>query len=123
VGNAPNNTLANLADELNAYGQTTDWLCRLISSTRPALPDERANSVQSMRDMLRVTNAYLASMRSEFPSQYAALYTQQKPARNLLALTILNATQSLTLCGGSLSPSDRVELDAITRRAKEEARR
>lgn len=128
VGNTPNNTLANLADELNAYSQTTDWLCRTTSDPRivnqqTPLTDERANSAQSMRDMLRVVNAYLTTLRVEFPSQYAAFYAQQKPARNLLALTILNAVQSLALCGQSLASPDRAELDAITRRAKEEARR
>lgn len=127
VGNAPNNTLANLADELNAYSQTTNWLCRTVSpetfQVSQQKGDERSKSVASMRDMLRVTNAYLSTLRTDAPAQYAALYTQQLPARNLLALTIINALHSLAICGGTLPTGDRTELDALTQRAKQEAQR
>lgn len=119
ISNAPNNTLANIADELNAYGQTTNWLCRIVSTSASRGPDERAKSVASMRDMLRVTNAYLFTMRANAPAQYTALYTQQLPARNLLALTIINALHSLAICGSTLPTVDRTELDAITKRAKQ----
>ncbi len=117
VINAPDNTLASLADELNAYGQTTQWLCAATAS-----PDERSKSTQSMRDMLRVTNAFLATLRAQEPIQYATFTTRQKPARNLLALTALNALESLGRCGSSLPAQDRIELDAIIVQSKKEAR-
>ena len=117
VVNAPDNTLASLADELNAYGQSTHWLCAATPSA-----EERSKSTQSMRDMLRVTNAFLATLHTEEPSQYAALYARQKPARNLLALTALNALESLTLCGSSLPTQERTELDALILQSKKEAR-
>lgn len=122
VANAPNNTLASLADELNAYGQSVAWLCQSLGApTSPAALDERTKSVQSMRDMLRVTNLFLQTLRTEAPAQYRGLYAQQCPARNLLALTILNAIDSLSSCGSSLAPQDRYELDALTHRAKKDA--
>lgn len=119
VGNAPDNRLANLADELNAYGQTVLWLCE--RRTIPGVPDESNQSVQSMRDMLRLTNAFLGYLRTSAPSQYAALHGAQRPARNLLALTIISAQAALAQCGLSLPLPDRGELDAITARARAEA--
>lgn len=117
VINAPDNTLASLADELNAYGQSTEWLCAATPSS-----EERSKSTQSMLDMLRVTNAFLMTLRTKEPSQHAALYMQQKPARNLLALTALNALESLTHCGSSLPTQDRTELDALILQSQKDAR-
>lgn len=115
VANTPNNTLASLADELNAYGQSTDWLCRF------APVDERSKSTHSMRDILRVTNAFLQTLRSAEPNQYSTFYAKQKSARNLLALTIFNALASLSLCGSALPNYDRNELDILVELAKKEA--
>lgn len=125
ITNTPNNTLASLADELNAYGQSAEWLCQHIpqqTTTQPITYDERTKTLQSMRDTLRMTNAFLAILQREEPAQYYQLNTMHKQARNLLALTIINADQALTTCGSSLSPADRTHLDAITQRAKKEAR-
>lgn len=115
VRNAPNNTLANLADELNAYGQTSDWLCRNTSLS------EQVRTVQSLRDMLRVTNAYLLKLKENRIDQYHAFYHQQKPARNLLALTIINALRSLNTCRSPLGLLEQDELNRLTHTAMREA--
>lgn len=117
IGNIPNNTLASLADELNAYGQTTKWLCQVTPFDR----NERTKTLESLRDMLRITNAYLAALRSAAPAQYTTFYAHQKPARNLLALTLVNAQNALAFCGQQINPADQREIDALTTRAKAEA--
>lgn len=116
ITNAPKNTLANLADELNAYSQTAPWICKYAST-------ERSNTLQSFQDMTRLTNAYLRALRVDAPTQYHALYNQQKQARNLLALTALNALNGLTACGIILPQQERDELDTLTARAQKEAGR
>lgn len=117
ISNIPNNTLASLADELNAYGQTAKWLCQVTPFDR----NERTKTLDSLRDMLRITNAYLGILRSSASAQYTTFYAYQKPARNLLALTMLNALDALTFCGQQLNPADQKEIDALTTRAKAEA--
>lgn len=117
ISNIPNNTLASLADELNAYGQTAKWLCQVTPFDR----NERTKTLDSLRDMLRITNAYLGTLRSAVPAQYTTFYAYQKPARNLLALTVLNAQDALSFCGQQLEAPDQRELDALTTRAKAEA--
>lgn len=119
VANIPNNTLASLADELNAYAQSTNWLCQTVKSNS----NERTKSAQSMRDMLRVTNLFLQTLRTEAPTEFVALYRSQRPARNLLALTIINAAESLAMCGMTLQSRDRNELDQIVKIARDEAKR
>lgn len=119
VINIPNNTLASLADELNAYGQTAKWLCKATPFDR----NERSKTLDSLRDMLRITNAYLGILRSVAPAQYTTFYAYQKPARNLLALTADNALSALSVCGQQLQAADRQEVDALTTRAKAEALR
>lgn len=119
ISNIPNNTLASLADELNAYGQTAKWLCQATPFER----NERTKTVESLRDMLRITNAYLGTLRSVAPVQYTTFYAYQKPARNLLALTLDNALNALATCGQQLQTSDQKEIEGLTARAKAEALR
>lgn len=117
ITNIPGNTLANLADELNAYGQTAAWLC----SVTPHVT-ERVRTTDSLNDLVRVTDHYLATLRSSAPNEYQRLMTHQKVARNLLALTLVNATQALTQCGTPLAPGLQ-QVTALTQRAINEARR
>lgn len=117
ISNIPNNTLASLADELNAYGQTATWLCQATPSDR----HERVKTLDSMRDMLYITNAYLSVLRKVTPAQYSAFYVYQKPARNLLALTLVNALDALRICGMQLNSADSDEIGRLIVRAKTEA--
>lgn len=107
VSRIPSNTLANLADELNAYGQTAAWLCQSTAG-----PD-RVKTRRSLKDTLRVTNAFLTSLNEARRGQYVALYQQQKEARNLLALVSLNALNALHSCGEALEPDEQTELTTL----------
>jgi hypothetical protein len=128
ITNTPSNTLANLADELNAYGQTAPWLCKQ-NPTPPSYSDlsaapqidESRKTVASLRDMLRTTDAYLRVLRAEAPAEYQSLNTHKRQARNLLALTVLNALRGLEICGIQLPPKERYELDALVMRSQKEA--
>lgn len=90
--NAPQNTLANLADELNAYTQTAQWLCETAPKT------EQTKTVNSFTHLYQVTHAYLKALQTDAPAQYQAFLTKQHQARKLLELVLIKARGVLALC-------------------------
>lgn len=115
VARTPNNTLANIADELNAYSQTANWLCSQVYGA------ERIKTIESMRDMLLLANAYLLGMNVSARTQYLAFYNEQKEARNLLALTVVNTQTALKSCNAEIKPGYLGELDHLVLISKKEA--
>lgn len=90
IPNTPNNTLANILDEINAYAQTIPFIC--TNAPQQSLPH-----LHALIGHLTLADIYLRTLSLSHPSQYQRL-TQSNPARGALETIIANAYITLNQC-------------------------
>jgi len=90
IPNTPNNTLANVLDEINAYAQTIPFICTNA-------PQQSTPHLHALIGHLTLANIYLRTLSQSHPSQYQRL-TQSRHARGALETIIANAYITLNQC-------------------------
>lgn len=108
----PDNGLANVLDEINAYSQVLPLVCALEPDSAPAQAERLIGHMQ-------VLEAYLRSARSEFPRQYEAL-RQQPASVAALARISARARQELRACGQADTEIPGAELARLLSLAQQE---
>lgn len=88
--NTPNNTLANIIDEINAYAHTVPFIC-------DNAPAQAPRHLQALAGHLALADIYLRTVAQTNPAQYQHL-TQNLIARGALETIIANAYKTLNHC-------------------------
>lgn len=88
--NTPNNTLANILDEINAYAQTIPFICTNA-------PKQSTQHLRALIGHLTLADIYLRTLSQSYAPQYQQL-TQNRPARGALETIIANAYITLNQC-------------------------
>jgi len=87
---APSNHLGNVVDEINAYGHVLPIVCR----DEPQSADKQ---IKNLMGFLLLSEAYLRTLRTQLPSEYAKL-AQQGPTRGVFGLIVQRAWAALGSC-------------------------
>ncbi|WP_205182623.1 hypothetical protein [Burkholderia sp. LMG 13014] len=99
----PSNDLGRVIDEINAYGETTAFVCLYAR--------ERASrQTGPLIGHLTLLNAWLRAFRTNAPDQYARLKTTNT-TRGIIGLTVNQAWHALASCGvQQIRHQDEVQL-------------
>lgn len=97
VLNTPTNHLGNVVDELNAYQHVLQFICANE-------PESTQRQVQNLIGHLHLQEAYLRTLRTVFPGEYARL-ARNRESRGALITITERVWRSLAACG---LPKDRI---------------
>ncbi|MEM8519448.1 hypothetical protein [Janthinobacterium sp. CAN_S7] len=88
--NAPNNTIANELDEINAYTQTIPFICANA-------PHQTAQHLRALTGHIALVDIYLRTLARSFTNQYHQL-TRNQTSRGALETIIANGYTALNTC-------------------------
>lgn len=102
--NTPQNTLANVVDEINAYGHVLPLVCRLE-------PESAPKQVRNLVGFLHLQEAYLRVLRTGSQREYQQLIAHRE-ARGALTMVTRRAWKVLQECGvaGGAIPMQEVRM-------------
>lgn len=89
--NAPTNTLANVVDEINAYGHVLKLVCQKEPGSAP-------KQITNLMGFLHLQEAYLRTARVNVPAEYRKV-TANKQTRGAMTLITRRAWKALQECG------------------------
>lgn len=105
---APDNTLGNVLDEINAYGHVIEFVCHFEPSTA-------TKQVANLKGFLRLQEVYLREFRVKQPAQYASFRSSKRWAtsRGALELITRRAWLALDSCNARLEAGARGEVTLL----------